>query len=149
MSTNNWAALTVIRINVPSSVTSALNLLVLVYPLHVSVHRASYKGTSASAWNSYCIIDRPPNTNYQHTRAIRKATSNECQQNKAMKILIIYENTYILKLLLNVVTPGIEVIIVSRNRFLYACVKQFCRLRAQTHFDTCWKAFILISSSSW
>lgn len=33
-----------------------------------------------------------------------------------------------LKLLLNVVTTGIEALVVSVNKFLYVCVKEVCRL---------------------
>jgi hypothetical protein len=38
------------------------------------------------------------------------------------------KNTYMLKLLLSVVTAGIEALIVSGNKFLYACVKEVCHL---------------------
>jgi hypothetical protein len=38
-----------------------------------------------------------------------------------------------LKLRLNVVTAGTEAL-VSGNAFLYACVKEICRLRAQPRF---------------
>jgi hypothetical protein len=43
---------------------------------------------------------------------------------------------YIHKLLLNIVTAGIEAFVVSENKFLYACVKEICRLWAQPCFDT-------------
>jgi hypothetical protein len=35
---------------------------------------------------------------------------------------------YIFQLLLTVVTAGIEALVVQRNTFLYACVKEVCRL---------------------
>jgi hypothetical protein len=35
---------------------------------------------------------------------------------------------YILELLLSIVTTGIEVLVISGNKFLYACVKEVCRL---------------------
>jgi hypothetical protein len=38
-------------------------------------------------------------------------------------------------LLLNVVTIEIEVFVVSRNKFSYACVKEVCRLWVQPRFD--------------
>jgi hypothetical protein len=38
------------------------------------------------------------------------------------------KNTCILKLLLNMVTAGIEAFIVMGNKFLYACVKEVCHL---------------------
>jgi hypothetical protein len=50
------------------------------------------------------------------TRAIRKVTSCELLTKQTMRTkFIIYKNTYILKLLLNVVTAGIEVL-VSGNK---------------------------------
>jgi hypothetical protein len=42
---------------------------------------------------------------------------------------------YIIKLLLNVVTAGIEAL-VSVNKFFYACVKVVCHLWSQPRFDT-------------
>jgi hypothetical protein len=33
-----------------------------------------------------------------------------------------------LKLLLNIVTVGIEAIVISENKFSYACVKEVCHL---------------------
>jgi hypothetical protein len=42
-------------------------------------------------------------------------------------------NMYTLKLLLNIVIARIEAL-VSRNKFLYACVKKVCHLCAQSHF---------------
>jgi hypothetical protein len=56
-------------------------------------------------------------------------TSNE------KRILLYTKYACILKLLLNVVTAGIEAL-VSGNKFLYGCVKEVCRLWAQTRFDT-------------
>jgi hypothetical protein len=38
------------------------------------------------------------------------------------------KNTYILILLLNVVAPGIEALIISGNKLLYACVEEVCEL---------------------
>jgi hypothetical protein len=43
-------------------------------------------------------------------------------------IIYVQRNAYILKLLLNIVTAGIEALVVSRNKFLHACVKEVCRL---------------------
>jgi hypothetical protein len=40
-----------------------------------------------------------------------------------------------LKLLLIVVTAGIEALVISGNKFLCCCVKEICRLRAQPLFD--------------
>jgi hypothetical protein len=40
----------------------------------------------------------------------------------------IQKDTYILKLLLKIVTPGIEALVVSRETFLYAYVKEVCHL---------------------
>jgi hypothetical protein len=38
------------------------------------------------------------------------------------------KNMYMLKLLLNIVTAGIEALVVLGNKFLYACVKEVCLL---------------------
>jgi hypothetical protein len=67
---------------------------------------------------------------YCYTRAIRKVTSGELLAKQAMKRkLIIYKKSkYILKLLLNVVTAGIEALAIFGNKFLYACVKVVCCL---------------------
>jgi hypothetical protein len=40
--------------------------------------------------------------------------------------LLYTTNTYILKLLLNIVTAGTELLVVSGNKFLYVCVKHVC-----------------------
>jgi hypothetical protein len=50
--------------------------------------------------------------------AVKKA-SNE-------KNFIIHKNAYILKLLLNVGTARIGTFVLSRSKFLYACVKEVC-----------------------
>jgi hypothetical protein len=54
------------------------------------------------------------------------------------------KNTYIFKPLLNVVSAGIEALIVSGNKFLHACVKAVCRLWAQPRFDTFHQLLIII-----
>jgi hypothetical protein len=63
-------------------------------------------------------------------RAIRKVTSSELLTKQALKKknLLDTKNVYILKLLLNIVTSGIEALVVSGNKFLYTCVKEVCRL---------------------
>jgi hypothetical protein len=61
-------------------------------------------------------------------RAIRKATSSEPLTKQAMRKRNHYIQKYILKLLLNVVTTGIEALVISGSNFLYACVKEVCRL---------------------
>jgi hypothetical protein len=43
---------------------------------------------------------------------------------------------YTLNLLLNIVTTGIEALVVWGNKFMYACVKEFYCLRVQLCFDT-------------
>jgi hypothetical protein len=43
---------------------------------------------------------------------------------------------YILKLLLNIATAGIEPLVVLGNKFLYVYVKEICHLWAQPRFDT-------------
>jgi hypothetical protein len=42
---------------------------------------------------------------------------------KTKFIILVYKNTYILKLLLNIVTAGIEALVLG-NTFVYACVKE-------------------------
>jgi hypothetical protein len=60
---------------------------------------------------------------------IWKVNSSELLTKQAMrkKILICRKDTYILKLLLNIVTAGIEAPVTSRNKFLHACIKEVCR----------------------
>jgi hypothetical protein len=63
-----------------------------------------------------------------YMRAIRKVTSGELLTKQAMrKNFIIYKKYYILKLFLIVVTARIESLVLG-NEFLYACVKEVCRL---------------------
>jgi hypothetical protein len=55
-------------------------------------------------------------------------TSYELLTKQEMRKNFLYtKNICILKLILNVVTAGIEAL-VSGNKFLYACVKEICRL---------------------
>jgi hypothetical protein len=63
-------------------------------------------------------------------RAIWKVTSGELLMKQAMrkKILLYTTNMYILKLPLNIVTAGIEALVVTGSKFLYACVKEVCCL---------------------
>jgi hypothetical protein len=49
------------------------------------------------------------------------------------KKLLYTKNMYILKLLLNVVTAGIEAFVVLGNNFLYASVKEVSCLWVQPH----------------
>jgi hypothetical protein len=65
---------------------------------------------------------------YIYRRAIRKVTSGEMLTKQAMrKTFLLYTKKCILKILLNVVTAGTEAL-VSCNKFLYAPVKEVCRL---------------------
>jgi hypothetical protein len=62
-------------------------------------------------------------------RAIRKVTDGELLTKQGMRKNLIYKrNTYILKLLRNTVTAGIEALVLSRNNFIYVCDKEVCRL---------------------
>jgi hypothetical protein len=72
-------------------------------------------------WSSsgFCI--------YINAKTIRKVTSGELLTRQAMRKTLYAKNTYIHKLLLNIVTAGTEAV-VSGNTFLYACVKEACRL---------------------
>jgi hypothetical protein len=58
----------------------------------------------------------------------------------------IQKYTYILKLLLNVVTVGIETLVVSKNTFLYACVKEVCCLWTQPRLDTFHQLFNIVEA---
>jgi hypothetical protein len=65
--------------------------------------------------------------NQTNTKDIRKVSSGELLTKQAMRKELLYiKNTYILKLLLNVVTIGSELLVESGNKFLYACVKEVC-----------------------
>jgi hypothetical protein len=63
-------------------------------------------------------------------RDIRKVTCGGLFTKQAMRkeIVLFTESTYILKLLLNIVTDRTEVPIISENKFLYAFVKEACHL---------------------
>jgi hypothetical protein len=59
---------------------------------------------------------------------VRKRTIPTERPQPAGEVSALYtKNMYILKLLLNVVTAGIEALVLG-NKFLYACVKEVCRL---------------------
>jgi hypothetical protein len=60
--------------------------------------------------------------------AIWKVTSSELLTKQAVRKKLYTKYAYILKLLLNVVTAGIEELVISGNKFLYACVKEVCGL---------------------
>jgi hypothetical protein len=63
-------------------------------------------------------------------RAIWKITSGELLIKQAMrkKMLLYTKNTHILQLLLNMVTARIEALVASGSKFIYAFVKEVCRL---------------------
>jgi hypothetical protein len=70
-----------------------------------------------------------------NTRAMRKVTSGEMLTKQATSKKLLYtNNTYILKLLLNVVTAGIETLFILGNKFLYAghIVTRFLETRTNT-----------------
>jgi hypothetical protein len=60
------------------------------------------------------------------------------------KNLLYARNTYILTLLLNAVIAGIEALVISGNKFLYACVKEVCCMCAQPRFDTFHQFLIIV-----
>jgi hypothetical protein len=82
-------------------------------------------------------------------RTTQKVTSNELLTKQAMrrKHLLCTKITYILKPFLNVVTAGIEALVVSGNEFLYTCVKEVCHLWAQPCFDTFHQLLIIVETS--
>jgi hypothetical protein len=80
-------------------------------------------------------------------RLFRKVTSGELLTKEAMRKRILYtKNTYIrvLKILLNVVTDGTELPVVSGNKFLYTCAKQVYRLLAQPRSHTFHQLLIIV-----
>jgi hypothetical protein len=71
---------------------------------------------------------------FYYTRVIGKVTSGALLTKQAMRKKTLHtKNTYILKLLLNIVIAGIETL-VSGNKFLYDCVKEVCHLWTKTCF---------------
>jgi hypothetical protein len=82
-------------------------------------------------------------------RAIWKVTSGELLKKAMRKNILLYtKNKYILKLLLIIVTASIEAPVISGNKFLYACVKEVCRHRAQPHSDTFHQLLIIVEPIS-
>jgi hypothetical protein len=53
---------------------------------------------------------------------------------------------YILKPLLNVVTVGSEALVISGNKFLYACIEEVCCLWAQPHFGTVHQLLFIVET---
>jgi hypothetical protein len=60
--------------------------------------------------------------------------SNLRWANKGKKKRLYTKYAYILKILLNVVTIATDTLIISGNKFVYACVREVCRLWAQPRF---------------
>jgi hypothetical protein len=50
---------------------------------------------------------------------------------------------YLFKLLLNITTATIEALFILGNKFLYACVKEVCRVWDQPCFDTYLQVLII------
>jgi hypothetical protein len=80
-------------------------------------------------------------------RAIWKVSSSKLLTKQAMRKKLFYtKNMYILKLHLSVVIVGINTLVSSGNKFLYACVKEICRLWAQLRFDTFHQLVIIVEA---
>jgi hypothetical protein len=81
-------------------------------------------------------------------RSIQKVTSGELvtKQEVRKKCYYIQKYVYIFKLLLNEVTNGIEGLVVFGNKSLYACIKEVCRLQAQSCFDTFHELLIMVEA---
>jgi hypothetical protein len=61
--------------------------------------------------------------------SIQKVACGELLTKQAMRKSVLYmKNTYMLNLLLNVVTTGIEAHVILENKFLCASVKKVCSL---------------------
>jgi hypothetical protein len=86
------------------------------------------------------------------TRATRKVTFGELLTKQAMRweTLLFTKNTYsyIRKLFLNVITTWIKALVLSGNKFLYACAKEVCCLWAQPRFDT-FHQLLIIAEELW
>jgi hypothetical protein len=76
-------------------------------------------------------------------RAIQKVTSGKLTKQTMRK-----KNTYILNLLLNIVTDRTEALVISGNKFMHTCVKKVCRLWAQPCFDT-FHLLLIIDEALW
>jgi hypothetical protein len=89
-----------------------------------------------------------PHWSYHNTRAIWKVTSSELLTKQPMgkRKLFYIKNMSILKLLLNVATARIEAPVISRNKFLYACVKEVCCLWAKPRFDIFHQLLIIVEA---
>jgi hypothetical protein len=58
-------------------------------------------------------------------RTVWKVTSGELLTKQTMRKKRLYtKNVYVLKLFLNIVTARIEALLIPRNKFLCACVKE-------------------------
>jgi hypothetical protein len=67
--------------------------------------------------------------------------------NKTMRKKLLYRSsTYIIKLLLSIVTAGTEALVIWGNTLLYACVREVCRLWAQPCFDSFNQLLIIIEA---
>jgi hypothetical protein len=69
-------------------------------------------------------------------------------RNEKDKILLYTKDLYILELLLNIVTAEIEALVISGNKFLYACVKDVCHLWVRPRFDT-FRQLLIIVEALW
>jgi hypothetical protein len=61
-------------------------------------------------------------------------------------MLLYTKATYILKLLLSVVTAGIEALVVLENKFLYVCVKEVCHLWTEPRFENFHQLLIIVEA---
>jgi hypothetical protein len=81
------------------------------------------------------------------TRSVRKVTSGKLLTKQAMRKKLLYtKSTYILKLLLIVVTARNEAPVVLGNKFLYACVKEMCLELAWPRFDAFRQLLIVVEA---
>jgi hypothetical protein len=61
------------------------------------------------------------------------------------KKFIYTKNMYILKLVLSIVTAGIEAIVLG-SKFMYVCVKEVCQLWVKPHCDTFHQLLIVVEA---
>jgi hypothetical protein len=84
-----------------------------------------------------CLVGTLRQTNnIRNTRDIRKAISGELLQRQAMRKKLLYKKYVHTEATCQRSVVGTEALAVSGNTFLYACVKEICRLTAQPRFAT-------------
>jgi hypothetical protein len=79
--------------------------------------------------------------------AILKVTNIRCAVNKTSdeNKFTLCNSTYKLKLFLSLIRAGVDAL-ESGNKFVYACVKEICRLLAQPRLDTSHQLLLIVEA---